>query len=624
MPICPRCNATIHSGAEDQCPACGYGMERADRIFGTNDIEFTRVVDEAGALTHRERMELLHFLAEQERRIPPVALCIYITDHGQTQEFRPHAHWALNHARIHSPSFGRREQIRAIEDAELRERRPGEGRPAEEETPSWFNRNWQGICDWCRDLFLPTPPPARQDWIFMLVLDVQLELACFSWGYMLDPYIYPDKINSTIIGARLQFRERAMVTALKKVMKDAVGEIAKASRRENKKMRQNIGLKRHMLPWMATAGLGATLLGTTPAQAEPAGEAPAAAEQTAATVPATPTPEQAAAPAEQAPAPPPEIPGVAASYNAAPKWSSTDYTHLMSGRLPECYNLLMPGGKQKTDPARRDTTTRKRNRDNAEQESDTKVPGRYCKLYLDPRGTALRDPQMLLSDVERQDISHVLRELNAHSRFHIYVSIFKDGQEIPRELAATNLVTNVAQPGQYTLMLQYAVGEPPSVDIGYKEIKPTDEQMREWLQAVRRSVMAAGGGTEGLIAGIRRLHAAINPLSVDFTPLTPETSGTVRRIELPFQNEEKVEEVSMKVKAKQWIEAGGATPFITFGSAAVLILGLFSWLIHWHRSCGRLFATEPDYRLSSRYGAGVSRYVKYLEGKEAGKEKQLF
>jgi magnesium-transporting ATPase (P-type) len=57
-------------------------------------------------------------------------------------------------------------------------------------------------------------------------------------------------------------------------------------------MRQNIGLKRHMLPWMATAGLGATLLGTTPAQAEPAGEAPAAAEQTAATAPATPTPEQ--------------------------------------------------------------------------------------------------------------------------------------------------------------------------------------------------------------------------------------------------------------------------------------------------------------------------------------------
>ena len=37
-----------------------------------------------------------------------MALCVYITDHGRLRDLRPHAHWILNHARIHHPSFGKR------------------------------------------------------------------------------------------------------------------------------------------------------------------------------------------------------------------------------------------------------------------------------------------------------------------------------------------------------------------------------------------------------------------------------------------------------------------------------------------------------------------------------------
>ena len=132
MPICPKCSATIHAGAEDQCPACGYDISQADEIFGYGQVEFTRVVDAAGSLTHQERIELMRTLERLERRIRPVALCIYITDVGQVQELRTHAHWILNHARIHHPSFGKRELHKAIEDAELRERRPGERRQQEE------------------------------------------------------------------------------------------------------------------------------------------------------------------------------------------------------------------------------------------------------------------------------------------------------------------------------------------------------------------------------------------------------------------------------------------------------------------------------------------------------------
>ncbi len=618
MPICPKCNASIHMGAESQCPPCGYSMKRADKVFGSNDVEFTRVVDEAGALTHSERMELMRALANLERHIPPVALCIYITDHGNLKEFRPHAHWILNHARIHHPSFGKREQMRAIEDAELRERRPGEVRPVvEEEEPGWFTRACQGFGSWLRDICLPTPPPTRQEWMLVLVLDVQLEIACFSWGYMLDPYVNPDRITSCIVGARLQFREREFVTALKKVMKDAALQLAVSSRKVNKTLRNTARRRMNGFPWLLGAGMSALVAAgaSAPAQEQapeqpPAAAAPAGdASQPAAETPATPPP-------------PPVVPGAPAAYNTEPRWASDDYTNLMSGRLPECYNVLMPGGVQKKAEPKpeKNKTTRRDSGDEAE--SDTRVPGRYCKYYLDSRGTVLRDPQQLLTEVERADVMHVLRELNAHSRFHIYVSVFKNGQEVPREIAAANLVSHIAQPGQYAVVLQYALGEPPAVEIGYKEIEPDDNQVRDWLEQVRRKVMTAGGGAEGLLAGIRSVHGILTPVSESFTPLTPEVAGGAKLIELELKPKPKEKKVSWKDEVKAWFKAGGATPYlISAGAVGAVLWGLIK-LFLLHRSCNRLLDSEPDYRLSSRYGAGVSRYVKYLEGKEADKERQ--
>jgi len=594
-------------------------MERADLLFGTEDIEFTRVVDEAGALTHRERVELLGYLENLERRVSPVALCIYITDDGRQREFCQHAHWALNHARIHHPSFGRRQQAATLEEAPLRERLPGETReeqPKETEEPVGMARFWKDTRSRLRDLCLPCPPPVEPEWIFMLVLDVQLEVACFSWGYMLDPYVSADKINTTIVNARLQFRERAMLTALKKVMSGAVKQLATAARKGNRDILRRARKRGHIPSLLATAGLGAALMvpenagaqspePTTPPATNPAAESPAAAQ-----VP--PTPEA-----------PPVVPGTAAAYNAEPRWSSTDYVHLMSGRLPEGYNLLMPEGHQRTTteaPAQNLLPVRIQTEDTGTTESDTKVPGRYCKPYLDPRGTALRDPQQLLTDIERADVAHVLRELNAHSRFHIYVSVFRSGQEVPRELAATNLVTNVAQPGQYTAMLQYGVGEPASIELGYKEISPGDERLREWQETVRRSVVAAGGGVEGLLAGIRSLHACIQPMEASFVPLTPETSGSVRKIQIPLQPPAKQEERSWRDNAKAWVLSGQGLPYLILGIVGILLAGLAGWAIYWFRSCCRLYATDPDYRLGSRYGAGVSRYVRYLEGLTEKKE----
>lgn len=689
MPICPKCNTTIHTGAEDQCPACGYSLRRANAVFGANQVEFTRVVDAAGVLTHRDRMELLHVLEDLERNIPPVALCIYLTDHGNMQEFRTHAHWILNHAHIHHPSFGKREQARAIEDAELTERRPGEPRPQEEEKqPGWLVQAFQRLRRYVRNAMHPLPPPARQEWMLMLVLDVQLELACFSWGYMLDPYINPDKITSCIISARLQFRERAMVTALKRVMVAAVRQIAVASHRVNKNMQRSKVPSRSAMTPLVALFLGAGLLAATPASlAAPAkaskrpaaatasthkknaasdrntrstsarttrqssrtsSKSPAKAPAKAQEKPAKPT-SAAAAPlnlqdddvaeeVESSPAataappatPPPVSPapvaspaasaaGAAATYEAAPRWTDEDYQLLMSGRLAGCYNLLT-APRQAPAASGRASAARTEN-----DESDTRVPGRYCPLYSHPeQASDLYDPQLLLSDIDRDDVAHVLRELNAHAPFRIYVSLFKAGQEIPSDLAVGTLVAAASQPCEYAVMLQYSLGDDPVLDLGYKEITPTDDQRREWALHAQQAVQANGGGVEGLIAAIRQVQSDIMPLSAGFRPITPESAGKARLIDLPMREKEADKKPSGREKMMQALESAALQPML-YTLAALLACGggalaLFLYL----RRSGRLLDSAADYRLSSPYGAGVSRYVRYLEGKEATKEKKIF
>ncbi len=615
VPICPRCNATIHTGAEDQCPACGYSIRRANATFGDNLVEFTRVVDAAGVLRHQERMDLLHTLEDLERNISPVALCIYITDDGQAQEFRTHAHWILNHARIHHPSFGKREKMRAIEDAELTERL-GRARKAEEEEPpaGILAHMWQKLRNYVRDALHPLPPPVRQEWMLILVLDVQLEMACFSWGYMLDPYINPDAINKSIVGAKLQFRERAIVPALKRVMREAVREVAANSHKVNKKLRRQVmqGGGSTLMLTLAAAG---ALLCPTHAQDNP---------QTPATqqAPAAPTPATA----------PPPTPGAAASYESPPKWAEDDYRRLMAGELINCYTTLHTPveekeEKQKTQPAERSKPAprpRRTPRNKDTEESDSKIPARYWPQYNKPTAAGLCDPQHLYSTAERNDVERTLREVNAHANFRIYVALFKAEQTIPQNLGVSTLLTAAARPCEYAVMLHYKTGDTPELDLAYLEIKPDDATRHEWLRKTRETATAHGGGIDGLLAAIRCIHECIVPLSAEFRPITPETAAQTPLIPIKLKEEKKEKPLSNKEKMAIWWQENATLPNIITGCVCLSILGALVLYFIFRRRSGKLYSSQPDLRLASPYGAGVSRYVKYLEGAEANKEKRLF
>lgn len=710
MPICPSCSATIHTGAEDRCPVCGYSLARANDIFQEGEVEFTRVLDGAGALTHRERIELLHALEDLERSIPPVALGIYITDHGQVQHLRTHAHWILNHARIHHPSFGKREQRKAIEDAELLERRPGEQRHYADVSPGLLERLWTSIKTYVRDAMHPLPPPVRQEWMLLLVVDVQLEMACFTWGYKLDPYVNPDSINSCIKKAKLQFRERAMAVGLRKVMKSAVDLIAIDALKVNRRLRRNAlpkGLRAVLLGALllgcalpseaaptrntkpaatksaskpATKPETATKQPTKPAakatakptdkttakpavrptakpalnpaakpapkpepkpEAKPAAPAPVPAledddvaeevEETPAAVAAeTPTEASAAdAPAEtptSEPAAPAPTNG-GATYSDAPRWQTEHYRLLMAGELDTGYVSLFPQGEAapavttpKSSPAAKGSNAAR------SDESDTQIPSRYCDAYLHPeQKVTLCDPQKLLSSPETNDVSHVLRTLNADKRYRVCCAVFRGSQDIPAEMHAATLVGAVAQPlCECAVLVVYPLGRPDAIDIGYRSIQVEDTQRHEWLLAVREAAVKAGGGAEGLIAALRTVNGFIQPLSSGFREVNPDTTEKAPLIEVKLKPKEE-KKVSAKEKLRKALEDPANTPLLIAVGAVLALFGLvLIWFFFLRRHVAVLLDSDSDIRLGSPYGAGVSRYVRYLEGIESEKEKTLF
>jgi hypothetical protein len=609
MPICPKCSATIHRGAEDACPACGYDISQADDIFGYGQVEFTRVVDAAGSLTHQERIDLMRTLENLERRIRPAALCIYITDVGKMQELRTHAHWILNHARIHHPSFGKRELHKAIEDAELRERRPGERRQQEEHRQGWLASAWQSLRDYVMDALHPLPPPVKHEWMLVLVMDVQLEMACFSWGYKLDPFIDPDRINTCIKCARLQFRERAMVAGLKRVMRATVRHISSASRSVNRQLRraQKIGIM--------AATLGLVLASSVQAEPETTADTPAPAARM--------------------------VPAEAPDEGGMPHWRADDYRHLMAGELVTGYISLFPPKPTPEEIKAEEARRRERLREQREQrrqqarqlprtrppekpeESDTRILRRYCDIYTrPPRDSALNDPQGLLSTVEREDVEHVLRTLNANASFRIYVSIVKGGQEITSELAINKLVTGTAQPCEYAVLMRFPTGNPAGIELGYQEIQLTDTQRHEWLQKVRTA--AADGSADGLMEALRCLSSLITPLSADFTPIATNTGAKIKLIDIQFKESDKNKKISTRDRIFELLQNPTVVAAILYPLGILAsIFGLYLFF-NWLRSSSRLEDSEADIRLSSPYGAGVSRYVRYLEGTEAGKEKRLF
>ncbi len=581
-------------------------------------------------------MELVHTLEDLERNLPPIGLCIYLTDNGQVQHVRTHAHWILNHARIHHPSFGKREQRKAIEDAEFRERRPGEDpEPYRHREPGFLAALWDGIRTSWRDTFHPYPPPVRQEWMLILVMDVQLETACFSWGYMLDPYVNPDSINSCIIGARLQFRERAMVTGLKKVMRSVVHNIALEAHSVNRRLRRRMTAPPGAVPLLLTGALLLPLSAESTAQEQmpPPATVQLLQDDTAEEVP--PTPVTPSAQAEDAPRQ--QEPPRQTDNADIPRWSSEHYKLLMTGELDTGYVSLFPAppeqeaekdkNTKKTEQKKPERKPRPARRNKENRESDTTVPVQYHQGYVQESLSGLIDPQGLLSTMEQNDVLYLLNELNTRARFQIYVTLFKGTQQIPTHLTTDSLLNVSARHSDYAVLIRYPIGMPSSIEIAYKGMQEEKLSRGEWLEKVRMAAASDGeGGAAGLLSAIRSISDCITPLSREFSSIQSRHNVKLPpAIDIEYRPEQKKEDNSFRQKLVSIATDPINLPyFITLGVIILLILLTLAYYFLVRRKGAILLETHPDLRLSSPYGAGVSRYVRYLDGKEASRTKRLF
>ncbi len=694
MPICPKCSSKFHRGAEVQCPCCGYSLLEANGIFGNKTLPLARITDTAGILTHRERMALAHFLEKLERRVPPAALCVYVTDHGRLADFRSHAHWALNHARPRHETFGKRGRSHALDEPRILVRDPAAGR--EEEPPASRFREWkEELVEAWRDLVHPVPPPVRPEWTLLLVLDVQLETACFAWGYMLDPYVDPDRINATLMKrARQLFRERSTQRALEVVMEGAAHHLA--ARAHALKKRFSVGRLWGKNALVGAAATAAILLpraeavplhdlpdlpslpplpgsATGPASPTPApAAAPATPPATPPAPPSAPTPSAPTAPTARKASVPATNPRQGAGANAASEtpvppaanasphtspspaqhdgsaadnerdrfpadWSVADRELLLQGAWWQSVPQLFPGtGEDIPDSARsartRDASAEERR---AAPENDATVPELDIPRYLRPESSGLIDPQNLMSEPQRVDLRRLLGELHRSGNCRFYVALFGRNQKEPLSLSAQKLIAQVGKLHERSVLLHYHLGDAASLGIAYdsaflKEL--TDAQRSTWQNAAREAAASYPHAPDALYAALTTLAAGLHPAVEALPPraLEEEDALTLEEEEAParevalvpisLDRDNSPKKADWRTRLRALPNDPAFAPAAATVGGILAVLSLLVVLVRIRRRNARLDESAADIRLSSPAGAGVSRVVHYMEGRETGND----
>lgn len=667
-----------------QCPCCGYSLKEAKGIFGSRTLDLARITDTAGILTHKERMALARFLERIERRVPPAALCVYVTDQGHLADFRSHAHWVLNHAKPRHETFGKRGRKQALDEPRILVRDP---RVAHEEEPGRQPsrlREWKDeLSDSWHDLIHPVPPAVRPEWMLLLVLDVQLETACFAWGYMLDPYIDPDRINAAMMKrARQLFRERSTEKALELVMEGAAHHLASRAHALKKRftlarlwgrsaapillsaacLSEADAVPLHDLPDLPTLPPAPLVQpaapATTPApatgNAEIPGGAPtgargnsslhasssegSAARETASAPPSAHSPATQPAPPggrEEAPAPPP----ASSDFTFPEDWTPGDRELLLMGTWWSSVPQLFPdkdgeGAVPSVErSARGPSLPEESGKTPPLPESETTVPEVYAPRYLRPESSGLLDPQNLLSETERQDARRLLNLLHRNCRCRFYVALFGKDQKEPLSLSPQKLIGEIGRLHERSVLVHYHLGDASSLRLAYdseflKEL--SDEQRSAWLLASREAAGRFSHGPDSLHAALTTLAETIQPvvealperhaaendlLQDDAAPMR-----TVARVPISLDREQTPKKKDWRSRLREIPNDPSFAPLATAAAAALALLAGLVLLLRIRKRNARLEESAADVRLSSPAGAGVSRVVHYMEGREAGEE----
>ncbi len=663
MPICPQCRSHFHMGAKDQCPECGYCLPQAEALLGYGVVDFPRVLDAAGVLSRDECLNLTHYLEKLERKIRPVALCVYITDRGKREELAMHAHWILNHAQINHRAFGRRDRRLAIEDSTLQmdfaakeptpipdpsPASPSTQAPEGEElealeaalTPTeaprrhqHISRFWSRLMDAYDHLFYPTPPPVEKEWMLILVMDVQLGRACFSWGYRLDSYIDGDNLSTLIPRAHMQFRNKDVLGGIKNVMRHVTRHVAgravdiNAMIRQDKRRFFQRQMKEAAAEVKAAAqttqslAIGSLLIAGTLGLNSEAQDAPIL----------TPLPVTA----------PSEFAGSPASETSFPTWSSQELILQGQNALKTSSRALFaaprafapaPPPEPKVEEAS-DKKDKKSKKDSKGKKAEAPAeapaaptlqlrPWRAPSPALD--GAHFIDEQHLLSEMEARDVARQLEELNANKNYHLYLCVMDGTRGQTPEFSAAAYLPLIVEMGQQALLIQYIYGVEQPIAISSQGISLSSEAKEAWQQQLNTRAAPYVNARDAMMIACEHASELLATQTqhmreggVDDTLYLPQAQLGVEGVDAA--KEAKKEKVS--TKEKMVTEAGSWLPYLLYLISCILCSLGYIYLRRWLRRKAHLLETGLDPRLSAEFGSGVSPSILYKE--KYSKKRQL-
>jgi len=162
---CPRCVQRIHRAASS-CPHCGFTVEHADELFGSDDVVLQKFTDAAGVLRMKEREPMRRLLERFEAKFPQLFVAVYIGAFEELQSLRQFGFWLLNRA--------------AFSDVDLE--RPNEN----------------GV---------------------LVVIDVKAKSVGITFGYSLMPYLSEDSTFEALSAAHPSLLQSEYLGALRVVLR---------------------------------------------------------------------------------------------------------------------------------------------------------------------------------------------------------------------------------------------------------------------------------------------------------------------------------------------------------------------------------------------------------------------
>lgn len=96
---CPRCVQKTAPGAAS-CPHCGYSLQVACGLYGSEAVVAERLMDVEGSLVPEQRQAILDSLDDFGRRFPQLFFLVYLGALPPPASPRQFAFWLLNHAAV--------------------------------------------------------------------------------------------------------------------------------------------------------------------------------------------------------------------------------------------------------------------------------------------------------------------------------------------------------------------------------------------------------------------------------------------------------------------------------------------------------------------------------------------